>query len=107
MSAKVYERKDEARKPHQPDLIDYTKLWLVLRSPKLKLKNHIMRNRKTYQIMAQRIVVGVLENNRPDLSEDLSEEDCTQIEIEYNKILDRLEKLATKNGGKFNRFRGQ
>ena len=66
-----------------------------------------MRNKKTYQIMAQRIVVGVLENNRPDLSEDLSNEDCEQIENEYNKIVNRLERLATKNGGKFNRFRGQ
>lgn len=63
-----------------------------------------MRNKKTYQIMAQRFVVNILEVNRPDLSDNLSEEDEKQIYIEYNKILNRLEKSAIKNGGKFNRF---
>ena len=49
-------------------------------------------------------VVNVLECNRPDLSDELSDEDSEQIIIEYNKIIDRLEKIAVKNGGKFNRF---
>lgn len=65
-----------------------------------------MKNKKTYKVMAQRFVVNVLECNRPDLSEELSDEDSEQIIIEYNKIIDRLEKIAVKNGGKFNRFSG-
>jgi len=66
-----------------------------------------MKNNRTYKIMAQRFVVNILEINRPDLSDDLSEEDEAQIISEYNKILNRLEKIAIKNGGKFNRFSGR
>ena len=64
-----------------------------------------MANKKTYQIIAQRMAVNVLETNRPDLEEEsLSENDKRKLISEYNKIIDKIEKVATKNGGKFNRF---
>lgn len=51
------------------------------------------------------MAVNVLEINRPGLDEEsLSENDKKKLISEYNKIIDKIEKVAIKNGGKFNRF---
>lgn len=57
--------------------------------------------------MAQRFVVNVLECNRPMLDEEgIAEEEVQAILDEYEKILNRLYKVAVKNGGEFNRYTG-
>ena len=66
-----------------------------------------MKNPKVYKIMAQRFVVNVLECNRPMIDEEgISEEEEQAIMDEYEKILNRLYKVAVKNGGEFNRYTG-
>jgi len=66
-----------------------------------------MKNPKVYKIMAQRFVVNVLECNKPMLDEEgISKEDEQAIMDEYEKILNRLYKVAVKNGGDFNRYTG-
>lgn len=63
------------------------------------------KNDKIYKIIAQRIVVNVLECNKPMLNEEGFNEKQEQFVMdEYKKIVDRLYKIATKNGGKFNRY---
>ena len=57
--------------------------------------------------MAQRFVVNVLECNRPMLDkEGITIEEEQAIMEEYEKILNRLYKVAVKNGGDFNRYTG-
>ena len=58
--------------------------------------------------MAQRFVVNVLENNKPYLDEEegISEEEETEIMKQYDLIIDRLNNVAVKNGGNFNRYTG-
>ena len=66
-----------------------------------------MEDKRVYRIIAQRLVVQILEINRPDVDEEnLSEDEVNAINNEYNAILARLTRVAVKNGGNFNQFRG-
>lgn len=63
--------------------------------------------RKAFKVIAQRMVVQVLNNNSPLLDaeeEGLTDDELTILENEMKNIIERLRRVAVKNGGEFNQY---